>query len=120
MTPDTHTTIKVRAFDWASGYDLASAREILEAEFASKALETNPLLIRNGASNQLVAVFDYGSVAFFNQSEPQIKNLLAKLQPAAARPNTEVSEDDFTLLEGPEQRNPEGTEELYVKELNRD
>ncbi len=116
--PDQETII-VKAFDVASAYDLASARKVLEKELGAKVLENSPLLMHLDG-RRMVAVFDYGSVVFFDLEQPDRRRIIDRLAEFATRPNRVVSEDDFTLHLSSRVKEPEGTDVLYVKELNRD
>ncbi|MBW7888823.1 MAG: RMD1 family protein [Bacteroidetes bacterium] len=111
--------IFVKAYDVAASYDLKSAREILQKEFSGKILHQNPLLVSTG-SNKMATVFDYGSIVFFNFSQPEITEILDTLRSSAYRPNKRINEDDFILNPAPQYRSPEGTEEWFIKEFNRD
>lgn len=111
--------VVVRAFDYASEFDLKSAREILLARTGGRLLDDNPLLIQI-TRQKLVMVFDYGAVVFFDHADDEIQDVLSLLDPYAFRKNKKVSQDDFTLYLAPRTKKPEGTDELTVKELNRD
>jgi uncharacterized Rmd1/YagE family protein len=69
---------------------------------------------------RLACVLDYGTVVFFNHSPGQCQQRMESLRPAAQRPNKLVSEDSYVLYLAPRQKKPEGTDELYVREFNRD
>lgn len=111
--------IFVKALDVASAYDLHAARKLLEEELKGKVLESTPLLIQFDP-RRMVAVFDYGSIVFFNIDPRERTMLVDRLMPFAQRPNKTVSEDDFSLYLAAQPRDPEGTDELFVKELTRD
>jgi uncharacterized Rmd1/YagE family protein len=111
--------ITVRAFDYASSYDVRTARDVLEKEFAGKSLVANPLLVQF-EPRRMVVVSDYGAIVFFNFTNHDTKNVIEKLKKCAQRPNTVVSEDEFVLYLAPRQRMPEGTDELHIREFNRD
>ena len=57
--------IIVRAFDYASSYDVRAARDVLEKELAGKSLVVNPLLVQF-EPRRMVVVSDYGAIVFFN------------------------------------------------------
>jgi required for meiotic nuclear division protein 1 len=111
--------IFVKAFDVASAYDLHAARKVLEEDLHGKVLEKTPLLVQFDP-RRIVAIFDYGSIVFFDFEPRDRTSLVDRLMPFALRPNKTVSEDDFTLYVGPNPKDPEGTDELFVKELTRD
>ncbi|HYQ86955.1 MAG TPA: RMD1 family protein [Bacteroidota bacterium] len=111
--------IFVMALDVASAYDLHAARKVFEEELKGKVLENIPLLVQFDPL-KMVAIFDYGSIVFFDIDRQESAKLVDKLMPFAQRPNTTVSEDYFSLYLGVQPREPEGTDELFVKELNRD
>ena len=111
--------ISVRAFDVASWYDLSSARKVVEEDSKCNILETSPLLVQFGP-RKMAAVFDYGSIVFFNADMNESSQIMEKLKPFAQRPNKIVSEDEFMLYLAPRPKKPEGTDELVVKEFNRD
>lgn len=111
--------IVVKAYDVASSYDLKMAREILVKNFGGKILNTNPLLAQVGF-HKMVAVSDYGSIVFFNHTQAEITETLDTLRVCALRLNRKMSEDDFILNLTAEQKMPDGTEELSIKEFNRE
>lgn len=111
--------IVVKAYDVASSYDLKMAREILVKNFGGKILNTNPLLVQVGFHKKIV-VADYGSIVFFNHSQAEITEVVDTLRVCAQRPNRRVSEDEFVLNLNAELKMPDGTEEMYIKEFNRD
>ncbi len=111
--------IFVKALDVASAYDLHAARRILEEDLKGKVLEHTPLLVQLD-SRRTVALFDYGAIVFFNFDHSERASFVERLMPFAQRPNKTVSEDDFTLYVGTNPKDPEGMDELYVKELTRD
>ena len=112
-------TIVVKAYDIASSYDLPTARKALEGELKCKVFETNPLLIQLSDS-KMVAVFDYGSIVFFDTEILECNRILEMLKPFARRLNKIVSEDAFTLYRSSHAKKPEGTDELIIKEFSRD
>ncbi|MBI4548182.1 MAG: RMD1 family protein [Ignavibacteriae bacterium] len=111
--------IVVKAYDVASTYDLSSARKVLEAELRGNVLETNPLLVQLD-TKRMVAVFDYGSIVLFNVDVDESELVMEKLKPFTQRLNKTMSEDEFMLYLAPRAKSPEGTDELYIKEFNRD
>ncbi len=111
--------IVVKAYDVASSYDLPAARKALEGELKGKVLETNPLLLQLG-ERKMVAIFDYGSIVFFDAEINERAHVMEKLKPFALRLNKIVSEDEFILYLSPRPKKPEGTDELVVKQFNRD
>jgi len=111
--------INVKAFDVASSYDLKAARDILANNFSGNIVNLNPLLSQMGF-HKMIAVFDYGSIVFFNHTLAEITETLDTLRSCAQRPNRRFSEDDFVLNITTKLKMPEGTEELYIKEFNRD
>lgn len=111
--------IFVKAYDVASSYDIRAARKIVEDHAQWKVMETSPLLIQSDEKS-MFAVFDYGSIVFFNFDAVAAKQLMAELNACANRPNTTISEDDFTLTLTSKAKDPEGTDELLIKEFNRD
>ncbi len=111
--------IFVRALDVASAYDLHAARKVLEDDLKGTVLEHTPLLVQL-APRKMVAVFDYGSIVFFNVESREQTSLVQSLMPFTQRPNKTVSEDDFTLFLGTQSKDPEGTDELTIRELTRD
>jgi uncharacterized Rmd1/YagE family protein len=111
--------IVVRAFDVASLYDLRAARERLSGELHGRIAMTNPLLVQI-RPRKLLVVFEYGTVVFFNFEPLECERVIAQLKTCSHRPNKEIGKDDFTLLLAPKGKRPEGTDELTVKEFNRD
>ena len=111
--------IIVKAYDVASSYDLKAARDILVNYFAGKILSLNPLLAQTGF-HKMIAVFDYGSIVFFNHSQAEITETLDTLRGCGQRPNRRFSEDDFVLNITSKLKMPEGTEELFIKEFTKD
>jgi len=117
--PTDSERIIARAFDVASSYDLRAAREILAADPGGKVLYGNPLTTQ-GAGHKIISVFDYGAIVFFNFEPDECDAVMEKLKPCTHRLNRMVSKDEFTLLLGGRVKRPEGTDELTVKEFNRD
>ena len=111
--------ISVKAFDVASAFDLVAARKVLENDLRGKLLEDKPLLVRF-SPQKMVGVFDYGAIVFFDVEREERRDIIDRLKPFASRENKQYSEDDFTLNLGARTKKPEGTDELVVKELNRD
>src|ERR1041385_829597 len=111
--------IFVKAFDVASAYDLPAVRKILEDEFEGKALETSPLRIQL-EPHKMIAVFDYGSIVFFDVERDERRRIVERIKSFSSRLNKVISEDDFTLYISSHAKDPEGTDELFVKDLNRD
>jgi uncharacterized Rmd1/YagE family protein len=111
--------IFVKAYDVASSYDLKMAREILVKNFGGKILNTNPLLAQVGF-HKMIVMSDYGSIVFFNHAQAEITEAMDTLRVCAQRLNRRMSEDDFILNLTTELKMPDGTEELYIKEFNRD
>ncbi len=112
-------SIFVAAYDYASAYDLKTAHSILEKDLSGKVLVQDPLLVEF-KPDKMTAVFDYGSIVFFNFDHSECKQLMETLRPCAQRVNKVISDDEFLLYLTPRQKKPEGTDELYVKEFNRD
>jgi uncharacterized Rmd1/YagE family protein len=117
MTPKT--SIMVKAFDVASAYDLKAAREVFDHDTVAKPLLANPLLVQY-PDGPIVAVFDYGSIVFFDFTDDGIRKITDQIARCAVRPNAIVSRDDFTLHVATQQAEPSGTDEMIVKELSRD
>ena len=111
--------IFVKAYDVASSYDIRVVRKVFEDRTQWKIMETSPLLVQV-EGKKMFAVFDYGSIVFFNIDANAAGQLMTELNICATRPNTTVSEDDFTLTLTSKAKNPEGTDELFIKEFNRD
>ncbi|HTK80846.1 MAG TPA: RMD1 family protein [Bacteroidota bacterium] len=111
--------IFVKAYDVASVYDIAGVRKLFEEEFKYKILEASPLLVQLHPE-KMAAVFDYGSVVFFNVEPEEARYLMQLLNPFAQRPNKTISEDEFTLNIAHETKVPEGTDVMFIRELNRD
>lgn len=111
--------IFVRAFDVASLYDLRAARDRLSGELHGRVVMANPLVVEI-RSRKLLAVFEYGTVVFFNFELLECESLIASLKPCAHRPNKEMGKDEFTLSLAGRGKRPEGTDELTIKEFNRD
>jgi uncharacterized Rmd1/YagE family protein len=57
---------------------------------------------------------------FFDHTDEEIGELLSLLDSCAFRKNRRISQDEFTLYLSGRTKKPEGTDELTVKELNRD
>jgi len=121
MTEKKSEQIFVKAYDVAASYDMKAVRDIFVNNFSAKILNTNPLLAELSPL-KMVCVFDYGSIIFFNfkLGEPELNQVMETLKGALQRPNKRISEDEYILNLSPRARKPEGTEELYVRELNRD
>lgn len=119
IQPSEQETLTVKAFDYASAYDVRKAREILEGTLRGKVLNTEPLLVQLDR-NKLVNVFDYGSVVFFNVPSNEIEQIMAHLKQCAFRENKHISEDEFVLSLVPRQQKPAGTDVWYIKDLSRD
>src|SRR5260221_3355569 len=111
--------ISVKAFDVASSFDLTAARKVLEEDLNGKLLEDNPLLVQLGPK-KMVGVFDYGAIVFFDVEREERREFIEKLKRFTSRENSMYSEDDFVLNIAHRTKQPEGTDELFVKELNRD
>lgn len=111
--------IYVKAFDVASAFDLPGARRLLEEEFHARVLHGNPLLVQISRWKML-AVFDYGSVVFFDSDSSDRATYLSRLRQFARRENKIYSEDEFTLRFASRAGKPEGTDELAIREFNRD
>lgn len=111
--------IVVKAFDVASAYDLKQARDILVNNFQGKVLSLNPLVAETGV-RRMVALFDYGSIVFFNHSPAQITETLDTLRGCAQRLNRRASEDDYVLNITSQTRTPVGTEELHIRTFDLD
>jgi uncharacterized Rmd1/YagE family protein len=111
--------VVARAFDYASAYDLKAARDLLPREKSAKVLDADPLIVQI-RSRAVVAVFEYGSCVFFNIEDAECRRIIDMLRPAAIRPNRSISTDEFLLNLGARQKAPAGTEELTVREFNRD
>jgi uncharacterized Rmd1/YagE family protein len=118
-SPSGSDSIVARAFDSAASYDLRAAREPLVKRLNAKTLATNPLTLQCGPRKILV-FFDYGSAVFFNFESQECDAILSFAAPFSQRPNKRVSTDSFTLYLTPRVRRPDGTEELTVREFNRD
>lgn len=111
--------ISVKAFDVASTFDVNAARKIVEEELHGKVLHNNPLLVQF-SQTKMVGVFDYGAVVFFDVQREERREIIEKLKKFAQRENSVYSEDDFVLNLASHAKKPEGTDELFVRELNRD
>src|SRR5713101_4985821 len=116
---DQHEKIFVKAFDVASTFDLAASRKLLEEELHGKLLEDNPLLVQL-SRQKMVGVFDYGAIVFFDVERDEQRELIEKLKRFAQRENKMYSEDEFVLNIAPRSKKPEGTDELFVKQFDRD
>lgn len=111
--------ITVKAYDVASSYDLKMAREILVNNLSGKIVSLNPLLAQI-SYHKMIAVFDYGSIVFFNHTPAEITEAMDTIRGCAQRLNRRMSEDDFVLNLTTQLKMPVGTEELYIKEFDRD
>ena len=111
--------ISVKAYDVASAFDLVAARKVLEEGLHGKLLEDNPLLVQFGPQ-KMVGVFDYGAMVFFDVDRAARSDFIDKLRAFASRENKIYSEDEFILNLGARAGKPEGTDELVIKEFNRD
>jgi|SRR5689334_2808962 len=119
IKPTDGERVFVKAFDVASAYDLPAVRRVLEEELHGRILHNNPLLVQFD-QRKMLGVYDYGALVFFEPApvgRPEIIDLLKRF---AVRVNSSYSEDDFILNIGPRAKKPEGTDELVVKEFNRD
>ncbi len=113
-------SIRVKAYDCASEYDLKAARDMITRDFPqARLLQLDPLLVQIGDS-PAVAIFDYGAVVFFDLETAEIQHWLDKLKTCASRENKIICEDDFLLNLSFQQMSPVGTEEWHIKEFNRD
>src|SRR5260221_3017162 len=86
--------IFVRALDVASAYDLHAARKVLEDDLKGTVLEHTPLLVQL-APRKMVAVFDYGSIVFFNVESREQTSLVQSLMPVNKRPSKTVRNGYF-------------------------
>jgi required for meiotic nuclear division protein 1 len=111
--------IIVRAFDVASSYDLRGVREYVTREIRGRVILSNPL-VHESSSRRHFVVFEYGTIVFFNYEPLEAERVISKIKTWSARPNRTVGKDEFTLTVAPRGKRPEGTDELTVKELNRD
>lgn len=116
---DIQERIAVKAFDYASAFDLRVAREMLEKDFGGKTLAPDPLMVQFD-QHTMVVLFKYGSIVFFDCDPSRLRAVMDGVKRCASRENKFVSEDDFLLYLAPQQKRPEGTDEWYVKELSRD
>jgi required for meiotic nuclear division protein 1 len=119
MTRASKERIIVKAYDYASEFDLKKARGIVLSRTSGKLLDDNPLLVQIG-SQKMIMVFDYGAVVLFDHSDEEIGEVLTLLDSCALRKNRRISQDEFMLHLSPRMKMPEGTDELTVRELNRD
>ena len=111
--------IIVRAFDYASEYNLKAARDFFQKNFSAGGLKRDPLLVQLG-EEKMVVLFDYGAIVFFNVERKECERIMAELDPFALRKNKFISEDEFVIHISDMEKRPEGTDELYIRELNRD
>jgi uncharacterized Rmd1/YagE family protein len=111
-------TIIARAYDYASSYDLRSAREILQAPRGARLVGAYPLMVQYD-THRIIVVFDYGSVVFFGYEEFECRALLESLGGCAQRKNKSIATDDLSLTLVPRRRRPEGTDVIYIQEFNR-
>jgi len=111
--------IFVKAYDVASLFHLHNLRKEFGQDGSVKVREGNPLLIQSSVRRTIV-IFDYGSVVFFDYPEPERRQLIERIKGFAERVNAVVNEDEFTLTLAHVTKAPEGTDELVVKEFNRD
>jgi uncharacterized Rmd1/YagE family protein len=118
-SPGGNDSIVARAFDSAASFDLRAARESLVRQLNAKLLEANPLTLQCGP-RKIVVLFEYGSAVFFNFEPQECERVLSLAAPYAQRPNKRVSTDNFTLYLTPRVKRPDGTEELTIREFNRD
>ncbi len=116
---EIHDKILVKAYDMASSFDLAQIRKMFEEDRAGKILQNNPLLVQISPSI-MIGVFDYGSIVFFDMDKTDQQAWIGKIRPFAVRENKSYSEDDFVLYLAPRPEKPAGTDELVVREFNRD
>jgi uncharacterized Rmd1/YagE family protein len=111
--------IFVKAYDVASLFQLHNLRKEFRQDSSVKVLEGNPLLIQS-TSRRTIVIFDYGAVVFFDYPDPERREIIEKIKLFAERVNAVVNEDDFTLTLAHVTKAPEGTDELIIKEFNRD
>ena len=119
VIPEVNRTILVKAYDMASSFDLAQIRKMLDNDRSGRILRNNPLLVQISAS-KMIGMFDYGAIVFFDLDKAEQQAWIGKIRLYAVRENQSYSEDDFVLHLAPRSRQPEGTDELVVREFNRD
>lgn len=111
--------ITAKAYDIASAFDMKAAREIIEKKIGAKIINSSPLLADAGNS-RMFAIFDYGSVVFFNFNDDDIMEIRNRIMITATRPNKIVSEDDFAIFTGKRTGQIESTDWLNIPEFTRD
>jgi uncharacterized Rmd1/YagE family protein len=111
--------IVVKAYDYASAYDLRVAREKLEKPLDGRVVTPDPLQVQFDL-HKVVMVFKFGSVVFFNVDPTEIQHIMEQLKICAHRENKHISEDDFVLYLSSQEKRPEGTEEWYIEKFSRD
>lgn len=109
-------SIPVLAYDIATSFNL----KLLQSTAAEwgEVVARDPVIVAF-PDNRYIAIFDYGSVIFFNFDSTTAQNWFSKLAPFASRMGREVYSDNFTLHVGKSDGEPT-TEEFSVPEYTLD
>lgn len=109
-------SIPILAYDVATSFNLKTLQ--VDAAAWGSVVARDPVIVQF-ADDRYIAVFDYGSVVFFNFDQEAARHWLGKLTPYASRMGREEFTDDFTLHVGKEDGGL-STEELEVPEFTLD
>lgn len=109
-------SIPILAYDVATSFNLKPLQ--VDAAAWGAVVARDPVIVQF-ADDRYMAVFDYGSVVFFNFDEGAARLWLGKLTPYASRMGRQEYADNFTLHVGKEDGGP-STEELAVPEFTLD
>ncbi|MDD4271259.1 MAG: RMD1 family protein [Patescibacteria group bacterium] len=109
--------VVVEAFDVAGSFNLVLLRSQIDGR--GSVLGRNPLIL-GFAEERYMAVFDYGSVVFFNFSIEEARVWLKELKELSFSLNRKEFTDSFALYIGENGQEQATTEQLLVKELTRD
>lgn len=109
-------SISILAFDVATNFNLVPLRTAAAAW--GEVVARDPVIVAL-PDNRYIAIFDYGSVVFFNCDADTAQSWFAKLSSFASRMGREIYSDSFTLHVGKPDGEPT-TEEFSVPEYTLD
>lgn len=109
-------SIPILAYDVATSFNLGSLRTAA-ADWGS-VVSKDPVVIAL-PEEQYVAIFDYGSIVFFNCDAAATQKWIERLSPFVTRMSRQQYADSFTIHVG-KAEGEFSTEELYVPEFSLD
>ncbi|PIR21324.1 MAG: hypothetical protein COV45_00845 [Deltaproteobacteria bacterium CG11_big_fil_rev_8_21_14_0_20_47_16] len=109
-------SISILAYDIATSFNLKML-QVAAAEWGT-VVSKDPVIVLF-ADEQYVAIFDYGSVVFFNCDVTSAQEWIERLTPFASRMSRQQYSDSFTIHVG-KMEGESSTEELYVPEFSLD